>query len=40
MYHETLEDFEGFIGAPEGQTRKGRHNVYTRFLVPTVTRLM
>ena len=24
--HETLEDIEGFIGAPEGQTRQGRHN--------------
>jgi len=24
--HHTLEDIEGFIGAPEGQTRKGRHN--------------
>ena len=24
--HETLEDIEGFIGAPEGQTKQGRHN--------------
>jgi len=22
----TMEDFEGFFGTPEGQTRQGRHN--------------
>ena len=34
--HETLEDIEGFIGAPEEQTRQGRHN---RMCVYKVTSL-